>query len=344
MEMLGKYQPITALSNKDAGSCRWCYAVRGGQTYFIKEFLEPKYPEGDNASSPERRQKKLQKCMRFEQKKTRVYRTINENSDGIAVRITDFFRVGAKYYVAMPKISGISMEAEDVVSLPDRVRRTICAVVTQAVAQLHRGGFIHADIKHSNVMIMYAPSDQLTAKLIDYDAGYFEDDPPTHPEEIGGDQVYFAPEVFLAIQGMSVALTRSLDVFSLGILLHQYLTGTLPAFDMEQFSCVGEAVAYGSPIAVSGAMSDDLYPVICQMLSPDPAARPTAMEVYETLIAPLRVCSTPVSTPAPYTTAAPAAGYAAAPAAPVYGTEPPGGSVFVGDAPAREGWQGLGDL
>lgn len=339
MEMLGQYQLVTALSNKDAGSCSWCFAVRGGQNYFIKEFKEPKYPDGDTASSPERREKKRKKCLQFEQKKTRVYRTINDNSDGVAVRVTDFFRVGPKYYAVMPKIEGIHMEAEDVAKLPPRVSRTICAVVAHAVAQLHRGGFIHADLKHSNVMLVHSPSGALTAKLIDYDAGYFEDDPPTHPEEIGGDQVYFAPEVFLAIQGMTVALTRSLDVFALGILFHQYLTGTLPGFDVDQFSCVGEAVAYSSAVAVSGAMPEDLYPVICRMLSPDPAARPTAQEVYELFIAPLRPSNAPV---------------APKPEPEVYGSgatkvsfgDTGGGLIpgFVGDAPATGGWQGLGDL
>ena len=336
MEMLGQYQLLTALSNKDAGSCSWCFAVRGGQNYFIKEFKEPKYPDGDTASSPERREKKRKKCLQFEQKKTRVYRTINENSDGIAVRVTDFFRVGAKYYAVMPKIEGVHMDAETVATLPEKTGRTICAVVAHAVAQLHRGGFIHADIKHSNVMLVKSPSGDLTAKLIDYDAGYFEDDPPTHPEEIGGDQVYFAPEVYLAIQGMTVMLTRSLDIFSLGILFHQYLTGTLPIFDMNQFSCVGEAVAYSSPIMVSAAMPKDLYPMICRMLAPDPAARPTAQEVYETLIAPLRPYDTLVKQD-PGTGYAPDAGKAVS-----FGT----GAVpgFVGDAPAQEGWHGLGDL
>lgn len=60
MAMLGRYESTTALSNSDAGSCRWCFAIRGGQEYFIKEFLEPKYPENDTTSSPEKEPRKLE--------------------------------------------------------------------------------------------------------------------------------------------------------------------------------------------------------------------------------------------------------------------------------------------
>ena len=330
--MLGQYQLTTPLSNKDAGSCSWCFAVRDGRDYFIKEFMDPKYPEGDTASSPEKREKKRKKCLKFEEKKTRVYKAINDNSDGIAVRVTDFFRVGAKYYAVMPKIENVKMDTEEVARLPSRTTRSLCAMIAHAVAQLHKGGFIHADLKHTNVMLTHSSSGALTAKLIDYDAGYFEDDPPTHSEEIGGDQVYFAPEVYRAINGESVALTRSLDIFSLGVLFHQYLTGTLPVFDMVKYSCVGEAVACNETIVAAG-LPRDLQSMIEKMLSPNPSERPTAQSVYETLIAPLR----------PHDTIVPVAdtGYAASGRTVNFNT---GISDFVGDAPAEGGWNSLGDL
>ena len=144
--------------------------------------------------------------------------------------------------------------------------------------------------------------------------------------------MYFAPEVILAIQGEPVSLSCKLDIFSLGVLFHQYLTGTLPAFDMEQFSCVGEAVAFGAPVAVSGTMPEGLYPVICRMLSANPAERPSASEVYSAFMSVLwsgAVATAPAETeaaPAPTTTMSTAE------------------TVFTGDAPATGGWQGLGDL
>lgn len=286
MAMLGRYERTTALSNKDAGSCRWCFAIRGGHEYFIKEFLEPKYPENDTTSSPEKRAKKIRKCEAFEQSKTRIYRAINEHSDGNAVRVVDFFRVGAKYYMVMPKINPVKMSVEEIARLPEHVKRRICTVIAHSVAQLHESKFVHADIKHTNIMLVHSRTSKLTAKLIDYDAGFFEYDPPTHPEEISGDQVYFSPEAWTAILGEEATLTCKLDVFALGILFHQYFTGKLPGYDEEKFSCAGEAVAAGEKLNISWDMPADLHRVISQMLAANPCERPSAQEVFNSLTKP----------------------------------------------------------
>lgn len=283
MAMLGRYERTTALSNKDAGSCRWCFAIRGGQEYFIKEFLEPKYPENDTTSSPEKRAKKIKKCEAFEQNKTKIYRTVNEQSDGNAVRVVDFFRVGAKYYMVMPKINPVKMSVEEIARLPEHVKRRICTVIVHSVAQLHKSKFVHADIKHTNIMLVHSRTSKLTAKLIDYDAGFFEYDPPTHPEEIHGDQVYFSPEAWTAILGEEAQLTCKLDIFALGVLFHQYLTGKLPGYDEEKFSCAGEAVAAGEKLNISWNMPADLRRVVCQMLAANPYERPSAQDVFNSL-------------------------------------------------------------
>lgn len=287
MTMLGRYERTTALSNKDAGSCRWCFAIRGGQEYFVKEFTEgPKYPENDTTSSPEKRAKKIKKCEAFEKSKTNIYRAINEHSDGNAVRVVDFFRVGAKYYMVMPKIKSVKMSVEEVARLPEHVKRRICTVIAHSVAQLHKCRFVHADIKHSNIMLVHSRTSKLTAKLIDYDAGFFEYDPPTHLEEIHGDQVYFSPEAWTAILGEEAQLTCKLDVFALGILFHQYLTGKLPGYDEEKYSCAGEAVAAGEKLNISWDIPTDLRRVICQMLAANPCERPTAQQVFNNLTKP----------------------------------------------------------
>lgn len=283
MAMLGRYERITALSNKDAGTSTWCFAIREGQEYFIKEFLSPKYPENDTTSSSEKRAKKIKKCEAFEQKKTKMYRTINECSDGNAVRIVDFFRVGAKYYMAMPKINSVELSIDEIARLPEHVKRRICAVVAHSLAQLHKNKFVHADIKRTNVMLAHSSTGKLTAKLIDYDSGFFEYDPPSHPEEINGDQVYFSPEAWIAIHGEEVQLTCKLDVFAMGILFHQYLSGELPGYDEEKFCCAGEAVAAGEVLQISEKMPEDLQKVISQMLVANPCERISAQGVYNRL-------------------------------------------------------------
>lgn len=282
MEMLGRYKITTPLSNKNAGSCRWGYATCDGQEYFIKEFIDPKYPEDDTILSPQKREKKIQKCEVFEEKKTEIYRTINACSDGNVVRIDNFFRVGTKYYIAMPKISSVKMEVEDISDLPEHAKRRLCTIIAHSVAQLHKSKFVHADIKHANVLLTFSPQRLLTAKLIDFDAGFMEHDPPTHPEAIPGDQVYYAPEVWLGIQGEEVQLTCKLDVFSMGVLFHEYFSGDRPGFD-KGFECTGAAVAMGAPVHISENIPADIGELISQMLIANPEERPTAQEVYRIL-------------------------------------------------------------
>lgn len=281
MEMLGRYERTTALTNQNAGSCVWCFGIRGGHEYFIKEFLSPKYPANDTVSSPEKIARKMAECEAFERVKTHTYQKINEHSDGNAVHIEEFFRVGTKYYMAMPRIRGLKLTVSEIAARSDKQK--LCAIIAHAVAGLHRGHFVHADIKHSNILFTRPSPSALTAKLIDYDAGFFEDTPPTHPEEVAGDQVYLSPEAWLRIMGEETALTCKLDVFALGVLFHQYMTGLLPLYDGEKFGCVGEAVACGDTVTVSDAMPEEVHDLLMQMLDADPEQRPDAREVFRIL-------------------------------------------------------------
>ena len=335
MEMLGRYEQTTALSNQNAGSCRWCFAVRGGREFFIKEYLEPKHPQNDTVSSPEKKERKLKKCKAFEAEKTRVFSSINEKSDGNAVRVEDFFRIGAKYYAAMPRIQGIDMEESDVAALPEEEKRRLCAIIAHALACVHAARYVHADVKHTNVIFTRSSGNVLTAKLIDYDAGYFEDTPPQNPEQIAGDQVYYAPEVCLAIMGGEINLSCKVDIFSLGVLFHQYYTGALPGFDPEQYGCVGEAVSQGEELAVSADFPADIRELICRMLAADPKNRPTAQEVYDVISKPWRPVEKPAPEPAPEPVPEPVQ---------VSPSSDDSMTDFRGDAPGQHMWSDLGDL
>lgn len=283
MAMLGKYRTTTELSNKDAGSCKWCFGIRDGEEYFIKEFIRPKYPTEDSVSSPERIRKKKADCEVFEQKMARIYRSVNEQSDGNAVRIMEFFRIGAKYYMAMPKIKSVSMDIAQISELAEPLKRKLCTVIAHALSGLHGVSFVHSDIKHSNVIFTYSSSNMLTAKLIDYDAGFFEDTPPARAEEVAGDGNYFSPEAWIAMSGGEINLTCKLDIFALGVLFHEYYTGQLPDFDRTRYSCAGEARADGGAVEVSWDMPMDIRRLLVRMLDADPAKRPDAQEVFTKL-------------------------------------------------------------
>lgn len=283
MEKLGKYELVGSWTSQNAGYSVWGFGKKNGKEYFVKQFVEQKYPANDTVSTPERLAKKIKACERFEKRKKTLYQTLNEYSDGNAVRVEEFFRIESKYYMSMQKIESLEWGVDDVANLPSGEIRRLCAIIAHGVANLHKGRMIHADLKPDNILFMKTAAGYTTAKIIDFDSGFLETDPPGPGEPIVGDFHYFSPEACVKCWGQEVELTCKMDVFALGVLFHQYFTGELPGFNTEESTYSGEAVAKGEVLAVSGKLPNDLRELLAKMLGNDPEKRPAAMEVFYSL-------------------------------------------------------------
>lgn len=278
-KQLGPYT-VDRLSNENAGYCMWGFGTRGGREYFIKQFLSPKFPYDDKEASPERLQRKRQECRRFEEQKRAIYSVLNQYSDGNDVRVLDFFRCESRYYMCMEKVYDLHMTVEQIHGLPTVERLRLCASIAHAVAGLHRGGLVHADLKHDNILFTYTQGRRITAKVIDFDSSFLESDPPQTGEDIIGDQLYFSPEARLSIEGEPVPLTCKMDVFALGVLFHQYLAGDLPIYDMEVYAYPADAVLDGRQPEVAGHIPEEVADILRSMLEAEAEDRPTAWEVF----------------------------------------------------------------
>lgn len=295
MEKLGTYELTGHLTSQNSGYSVWGFGKKNGKDYFIKQFLSPKYPEKDMVSSPERLQKKIAQCNRFERQKTAIYRMLNDNSDGNAVRVEEFFRIESKYYISMRKIEALPWDVTAVAALDQAEIKRLCAIIAHGIAGLHKGRIVHADLKHDNILFMRTKSGKITAKIIDFDSSFLETDPPPAGDEIVGDLVYFSPEACRSIWGEEVELTCKMDIFSLGVLFHQYFAGELPGFDHEQSDYAGEAVAKGEQLIVSEQLPDEIRELLSKMLNPDPCERPPASEVFLALANPKAIEPTEIA-------------------------------------------------
>lgn len=280
MEILGNYLLINSLTNQNAGYSVWGFGKKNDKDYFIKQFVDQKYPANDTVSSPERLARKIKECERFENRKKALYKVLNENSDGNAVRVEEFFRIESKYYISMRKIKSLNWNVSNVAALPIGEIRRLCSIIAHGVACLHRGRLVHADLKPDNILFMKTRRGYITAKIIDFDSGFLETDPPGPGETIVGDFHYFSPEACRSIWGEDMELTCKMDIFALGVLFHQYFTGELPGYNTEESSYSGEAVAKGEVLTVSSELPDDVRELLTRMLDNDPEKRPTAMEVF----------------------------------------------------------------
>ena len=281
MKPINGYLLSGELRTTNSGFSRWGFAEKNGQSFFIKELIDPVYPVHEELLSPEAVRRKKEICTTFENRWRTIFDAVNASSDGNLVHIEDFFRFESHYYIVMEKIEAIP--AGDILSISIEDRERICRVLVHALGGLHRNGLVHADLKLDNILFRRLPSGKVTAKVIDFDNCFFENEPPDPTEEIVGDLVYMAPETFMMMQNEVGRLTRAVDVFALGILFHQILTGKSPAFDPKRFDYPFESALSGVQMEISGTISETWREIIAGMLRPIPETR-TSLEEAENIL------------------------------------------------------------
>jgi serine/threonine protein kinase/Flp pilus assembly protein TadD len=142
---------------------------------------------------------------------------------------------GRPYFV-MELVLGIPItDFCDQNQLPIRQRLELFLTVCQAVQHAHQKGIIHRDIKPSNVLVTLH-DDKPVVKVIDFGIAkatgqqLTEKTLFTNFAQMIGTPLYMSPEQ-AQMSGLDVD-TRS-DIYSLGVLLYELLTGTTP-FDKER--------------------------------------------------------------------------------------------------------------
>ncbi len=137
---------------------------------------------------------------------------------------------GRPYFV-MDLVKGIPITRYcDEAKLSPSERLSLFIPVCQAIQHAHQKGIIHRDIKPSNVMVTLQDG-QPVAKVIDFGVAKAIDERLTERTlftqygAIIGTPEYMSPEQAV-LSGLDVD-TRS-DVYSLGVLLYELLTGTTP--------------------------------------------------------------------------------------------------------------------
>jgi serine/threonine-protein kinase len=156
----------------------------------------------------------------------------------------------------------------------DRVR-TILLQLAGALARAHENGIIHRDLKPANVII----SPDGYAKLMDF--GIAKDvDAPSHTVagEVLGTTYYISPE-----QALGQVVTPKSDLYSLGVLAHELLTGAKP-FDRGTPIATALAQVADPPPPLPPDVPTDLAAVVMACLAKEPDARPdSAAEVARLL-------------------------------------------------------------
>ena len=285
-DTIGGYTVLEDFRVVGAGLSEWTFAERGGRIYFLKRFLSPTYPDDAAPGSPQTKARKRKRCAAFEAHHRGIMAALAPltRNGGNLITTLDFFRSGAKYYKVTEKVDIAGLSAAEIAALPFSAKTVLLKTVAHSLRILHDLEIVHGDLKPSNALIKRTELGH-TAKLIDFDSSYMVGNPPP-PDEIVGTMNYYSPELVRYIQGAADGseLTAAADIFALGLVYAEYLTGSLPRFESDQDNAA-IAVLNGSVLRLSPSSTPPpVVALVEQMLLADPAGRPDIATVHATLM------------------------------------------------------------
>jgi tRNA A-37 threonylcarbamoyl transferase component Bud32 len=191
-------------------------------------------------------------------------------------------------YMVMELVPGVTLARllSERGALSERRAVGIGAQILAALAEAHGLGIIHRDLKPANVMIDVQEGED-RVKVLDFGIALFGDAGPdarvTQQGQVFGTPAYMSPE-----QIRGERLDARSDLYSLGVVLYELLTGKLPfdaATSMElaarHLTDVPPAMAERRP---GSTISPELEALVLSAMAKDRAERPPSAEAFHSAL------------------------------------------------------------
>ena len=217
-----------------------CEVSKDGCRYVLKLDRSSPYPASTDSISEIRYRERLEKCLRFEEKRKKINEALRQadGGDRILGYAYDVFVCKEKRYPgvieAVPMIEG-SIPWQSITGEENRGwNYQACLCFAQAVERVHGAGILHLDLKPANIVFTCDQAGILHGTLIDFDLSCFEG---TFDKHSVGTVGYLAPEEIMLVNaeedgeiaGWQKMIGKHTDVFALGACFSALLTGSPPS-------------------------------------------------------------------------------------------------------------------
>ncbi len=186
------------------------------------------------------------------------------------VTVYDFGLTDEHLFIVMEYMPGTDLKTLILQRNNYKIGETIDLMI-QACAGIgyaHRAGLVHCDIKPHNILV----SPDLRLKVTDFGIARALSTivAEEYNEVVWGSPHYFSPE-----QAKGAAPSPASDVYSLGIILYEMLTGQLPfnAKDSTELARMHREDSPTPPRRINSAIPVTLEEIVLKVLSKEPSAR-----------------------------------------------------------------------
>ena len=209
-----------------------------------------------------------EESVNFEERFYREAKSAGRLNHPNIVTIYDVGKSEDTAYIAMEYLEGEQLKAILDVHTPMSIERIadIAAQIADGLAYAHKNGIVHRDIKSANVMLLQ--SDRI--KITDFGIAHMSTSSGTLAGTVLGSPRYMAPEqvVGKAVDGRS-------DLFALGVLLYEMLTGESP-FEGDNINTTMYRIVNESPVppkTIAPRIPEAFDYIVAKALAKHPDAR-----------------------------------------------------------------------
>jgi serine/threonine-protein kinase len=231
----------------------------------VLKFLNP------NVSQDEEMMKRFVHELRYSRKIT--HRNV--------IRIYDFLFIRGNYAISMEYFPSHTLGHEiNDKPLPQQKAVRFAMDVATGMAVAHQSGIIHRDLKPANVLV----DDSQLVKIVDFGVAAAQHQGDTQLTKTGyviGSPKYMAPEQILGKK-----VDERADVYSLGVILYEMLTGEPPYHRGDHMAVMYQHVQGKSkpPIEVNPQIPPGLSEIVTKAMSVDKSRRFQTMDEFRSAL------------------------------------------------------------